>query len=74
MGWVKTAKQSSKAIFQEVVKTMPTWNGRKGSSSSAYEYFSDYLRDNFDITIKQCDEVCRMLKEHYGIKKFYAND
>ena len=74
MGWIKTPIQSSEAIFQEVIKERPHWDGKIGSSSSAYEYFSDYLRDNFGITIKQCDEVCRMLKEHYGIKKFYAND
>ena len=74
MGWIKTPNQTSEEIFQAVIKERPHWDGRIGGSSSAYEHFSDYLRDNFDITLRQCDEVCGMLKAHYNIKKFYANE
>ena len=32
----------------------------------------DYIRDNYDVTFAQCDELCRMIKDFYDIKDFYS--
>ena len=77
MGWVKKEVRSTKEIFNDLVKVfkkewkveyLPYGNG------SPYEYFSDYIRDYYDVTLKQCDEICKMIKEHYGIKRFYYTE
>ena len=74
MGWVKTPTRTSEDIFSEIVLECPTWNGRVGDSSSPYEYWSDYLRDNYDLTLSQADEICRRLKAYYGIEHFYYGE
>lgn len=74
MGWIKTPARTSEDIFSEIVRERPTWNGRVGGSSSPYEYWSDYLRDNYDLTLSQADEICRGLKEYYSIEHFYYGE
>ena len=75
MGWIKEQTNKTNKLFAEIIKEFgEKWNGRIGHSNSPYEYFSDYIRDNYDVTLKQCDEICKMIKEHYGIKKFYYNE
>jgi len=74
MGWVKTPTRTSEDIFSEIVRERPTWNGRVGDGSSPYEYWSDYLRDNYDLTLSQADEICRGLKTYYGIEHFYYGE
>lgn len=69
--WVKETKMIENEIFQEVIKDIPTWRGTPRGNSSPYEFFSDYLKENFDLTLFQCNNVCEMLKEHYQIDKFY---
>ena len=73
MGWIKEPIRDTKEIFNEIVSKVK-WNGRIGDSSSPYEYFSDYIRDNYNVTLRQCDEICSMIKEHYKIKLFYWTD
>ena len=72
MGWVKETIRTSEEIFNEIIKE--GWSGRVGSSSSAYEYWSDRIKDNYDVTLLQCNEICLMVREYYNIKKFYATD
>jgi hypothetical protein len=72
MGWVKTPIRTSEDIFKEITSQNPKWKGRKGSSSP-YEYWSDYIKDYYDVTLHQCDEICKMLMDFYKIKKFYAS-
>lgn len=74
MGWVKTPIKTSASILKEIIAANPKWNGRIGSSSTPYEYWSDFIRDNYDVTLKQCDEICASIKKHFKIKKFYATD
>ena len=75
MGWIKNPVKTTEEIFNEVVKEFgKTWNGRIGDSSSPYEYFTDHLRDYYDLTLRQCDEVCRMIRDYYGIKCFYYQE
>ena len=74
MGWIKTATRSSEEIFSEIVKDRPTWDGRIGDSTTPYEYWTDWLRDNYDLTLRQCDEICRGLKEYYHIEHFYYGE
>ena len=77
MGWVNKQVRPTKDIFDDLIKVfgnvwkieyLPSGNG------SAYEYFSDYIRDYYEVTLRQCDLLCKWLKEFYNIKKFYAND
>ena len=75
MGWVKEPIKATEEIFNEVVNAFgKVWNGRIYGCSSPYEYFTDHLRDNYGLTLKQCDEICRMIKDYYGIKRFYYNE
>lgn len=68
MGWVKQEIQPTQQIFEEIAAD---WNGRINGCASPYEYFVCYIRDMYDVTLKQCDEICAMLKAHFGIQKFY---
>ena len=46
MGWVKTEVEKTSKIFSKIIATFgEKWNGRIGSSTTPYEYFSDYIRD-----------------------------
>lgn len=75
MGWIKHPVNTTEEIFNEVIKKFgKVWNGRIGYSSSPYEYFADHLRDHYDLTLWQCDEVCRMIRDYYGIKCFYYDE
>lgn len=71
MGWIKEPIRETKEIFNDIVSKIIHWDGYIGDSSCPYEYFSDYIRDYYDVTLKQCDELCQMIKKHYGIEKFY---
>lgn len=71
MGWVKKEVDSTQRIFDEVAANL---SGRIGYSTTPYEFFADYIRDNYDVTLKQCDEICKKLKAHFRIKKFYYNE
>jgi len=73
MGWTKKPIRDAKEIFNEIVSNVK-WNGRIGDSSSPYEYFTDYIRDYHDVTLGQCDEICKMIKKHYKIEQFYYNE
>ena len=74
MGWVRTEIQSSEEICKQVISVIKVWRGLRDDSVTPYEFFVDYLRDNFDLTLHQCDEVCKKLKAHYGIGKFYFGE
>ena len=74
MGWVKKPVKKSEQIYIEIISEMPTWKGVPSGNGSAYEYLSDYIRDYYDVTMKQCEEICEWLREYYNIKKFYATD
>jgi hypothetical protein len=78
-GWVGTETESTEDIFNDIIGTFRNGNDIKAralrsGSGSVYEYLSDYIRDYYNVTLKQCDEICRMLKEYYNIDKFYYGD
>lgn len=75
MGWISKEVKPTKEIFDEVLKVFgEKWNGHIGDSTTPYEYFSDYIRNNYDVTLNQCDIICKWIKEHYKIKEFYYNE
>ena len=75
MGWVSNQIRPTNDIFDKVVKEFgKEWNGNIGDSHCPYEYFADWLRDNYDLTLNQCGEICRWLKEYYKIDKFYYTE
>jgi len=74
MGWIEQPQRTSDDIFNEIVKERPTWKGRMGDSTTPYEYWTDYLRDYYEITLSQCDEICKRLKEYYKIEHFYYGE
>ena len=75
MGWIKEPIKTSEQIFNEIkLEFGETWSGRCGDSMTPCEYFSDHLRNYYDLTLAQCDEVCKMIKEYYGIDEFYLNE
>ena len=75
MGWVKTEVEKTSKIFSKIIATFgEKWNGRIGDSTTPYEYFSDYIRDHYDVTLEQCELLCEMIKQHYRIEKFYCDE
>lgn len=74
MGWIKEPIKETKELFCEIIRTLGDWNYCIGDSSCPYEFFSDYIKNNFDVTLKQCDELCRMIKNYYNINEFYFNE
>lgn len=75
MGWVKTPTETTEELFNQVISEYgEVWNGRIGDSTTPNEYFADHLRDNYDLTLLQCTELCRMIKEYYGIYPFYYDE
>lgn len=77
MGWVKKPVMATEDIFNALINRFgKAWKAEYMTSEngSPYEYFSDYIRDYYNVTIKQCDELCVMLKKHYHIKYFYYNE
>ena len=76
MGWVKQQVKTNEDIFNDIVSRDPNKRlaNHIGDSTTPYEYWSDFLRDYYDVTLKQCDEICKMIRKHYGIKKFYYHE
>ena len=75
MGWVKTPTETTEELFNQVISEYgEVWNGRIGDSTTPNEYFTDHLRDYYDLTLSQCTELCRMIKEYYGIYPFYYDE
>ena len=78
-GWVSNEVESSEDIFNDIVskfrdKDDILYVTNRSMSGSVYEFLTDYLRDYYEVSLRHTDEICQMLKDHYGIKKFYAND
>lgn len=71
MGWVKQPIHSTNKLFNEIVKTIGIWRGVPRGNGSAYEYLSDLIKDNYDVTLKQCTELCKMIAKHYGIQLYF---
>lgn len=75
MGWVKNPIMGTEEIFNGILSEYgDVWNRRIGGSVCPYEYFADHLRDNYTLTLSQCDEVCRMIKKYYNIFPFYYTE
>lgn len=72
MGWVRKPVKDTNAIFDELIKE--GWDGNIGDSCSPYEYWSDRIRDNYDVTLKQCADICKMIRNHYRIRRFYYGE
>ena len=77
MGWISKQVRPTKEIFDDLVRVFgKKWNiaYMPSENGSPYEYFSDYIRDYYEVTLRQCDMLCKMIKEHYNIKTFYYNE
>jgi hypothetical protein len=70
--WVNTIQRSTEDIFKEITSKIKVWYDNPKSSTTPYEMLVDYIKDNYDVTLLQCHELCDRLRVHYGIKKFYA--
>ena len=73
MGWVKKPIKTTREVFDSITKNL-VWIGTPRGNSTPYEFFTDYIRDNYDVTLKQCDIICTMLKKHYCITHFYYGE
>lgn len=58
-------------VFNDITSKI-VWKGTPRGNGSPYEFFSDYIKDYYCMSILGNDEVCKKLKDFYGIKKFYA--
>ena len=78
-GWVSGEVVPSEEIFNDIIskfrdKDDVLYATEKSMSGSVYEFLTDYIRDYYDVSLRQCDKIARMLKDHYEFEKFYAND
>lgn len=81
MGWIQTSENcwqlhennatTTQSIFNDIISIYDKAPTLK--DGTLYEFFADYIRDYYDVTLKECDEICKMLKVYYNVK-FYAND
>ena len=71
MGWVKQESTATRHIFNDLVAKR-IWSGNLKGSSSPYEFFADHIRDYYDVTLSQCDTLCKMLRKYYKIENFYS--
>ncbi len=72
MGYIKQQVMETAEVFNSIVANRPTFNVNL-DGETPYGYFSDFIKDNYDVTLVQSDEICRMLEEHYSIKNFYGD-
>ena len=79
MGWVKQEVINDEKLFESLKKAFPNsatiLNGkRKTKSSSVYEYLTDYMRDNYVVTLSQSSRVAKRIAKLYEIENFYYRD
>ena len=77
MGWVSNQVRPTKEIFDDLVKVFgKEWNNSymPRENGSPREYFGDYIRNNYEVTLRQADLLCKMIKEHYKIELFYYDE
>lgn len=76
-GWVSDETMSSEEIFNDIIKNFDGKEDiyriviRKREDACPYGYFSDYIKDHYDVTSPQCDEICEMIKDYYNLGWFY---
>lgn len=77
MGWVKEEIISSDQLYNELVSALTRSailiGVRKSFSGSVYEYLTDLIKDNYDVTLTQCHAVSVKVAEHFGIEKIFAD-
>lgn len=79
IGLVKNETITDDELFESLKQdfhssTLILLGTRKSQSGSVYEYLTDCIRDNYDVTLEQCSRVSKQLADFYGIKKFYYGD
>ena len=70
MGWVKQETMTDDELFEAITNELSyntiVWNMRK-NKENAYGYVGDYIKDYYDVTLKQCDRVTERLLKHFGL-------
>lgn len=79
MGWIKKEVMTDEELLEQLkseFKCKETIERltKRSLSGSVCEYFTDYIRDYYDVTLAQCSRVSKRLADFYGIKKFYYED
>ena len=79
MGWVKQEVINDEKLFESLKKEFPNsatiLRGKiKTKSSSVYEYLTDYMRDNYIVTLSQSGRVAKRIADLYEIENFYYRD
>ena len=79
MGWVKQEVINDEKLFEGLKKVFPNsaaiLKGKRTSkSSSVYEYLTDYMRDNYVVTLSQSSRVAKRIAELYEMENFYYRD
>lgn len=73
-GWVKDEKKSTEEIFQDIINKFDENSIMRHiqykDSTTPYEFFSNYIRDYYDVTLKQCEETLDKLEEYYDLPYF----
>lgn len=79
MSWVKQEVINDEKLFESLKKDFPNSatilrGKRKTRSSSVYEYLTDYMRDNYVVTLSQSSRVAKRIADLYEIENFYYRD
>lgn len=73
-GWVKDETKPTEEIFQDIINKFDENSIMRHiqyeDSTTPYEFFSDYIRDYYDVTLRQCDEILDKLEEYYDLPYF----
>lgn len=79
MGWTKQEVINDEKLFESLKNTFPNSatilrGKRETKSSSVYEYLTDYMLDNYVVTLSQSSRVAKRIAELYEIENFYYRD
>lgn len=70
MGWVKKEVVNSDIIIAEIKNKITKehiLNQSARNEEKPYGYLCDMIKDNYFVTLKQCDYIAKRVLEHYNI-------
>lgn len=75
-GWVNQTKDNIDDIFQDIISRFSKTDilRKIGENDSPYQFFSDYIKDYYNISLQDSDLICNKLKEYYKLPYFYASE
>lgn len=69
--WVKEMVYSDSELFYKVLSRLTIndiTSHSQHNQETPFGFLSDYIKDNYPVTLHQCDRVAKQLLEHFEFK------